>query len=220
VIHIAAPPTYSAIAGHPALNLVNTVDWRLSQSRRADRMNSFDDVVAWVLQFKLIGEQTAERLHQLARAHPALAVRELERVRELRESLYVAAYHLPTRVPSLSSSHESAASSLGAERVTVEYSEAIAAGRLDNSSDTAVAQWDWRFDTDLALPRHRIALTAVDLLTDVTPDTLGQCADDQCGWVFLDTSPRHNRRWCVAAECGNRNRVRRYNERARQSDHQ
>ncbi|MBF4571483.1 CGNR zinc finger domain-containing protein [Herbiconiux sp. VKM Ac-1786] len=28
-------------------------------------------------------------------------------------------------------------------------------------------------------------------------------------------SPRRNRRWCVAADCGNRNRVRRHTERAR-----
>jgi predicted RNA-binding Zn ribbon-like protein len=183
-------------------------------------MNSFDDVVAWVLQFELVDEQMAARLHQLAQAHPALAAGELERVRELRESLYVAAYHLPTRVPSPNTPREEAVSALGAERVAAEYSEAIAAGRLDNSSNTAVPQWDWRFDTDLALPRRRIALAAVDLLTDVTPDTLGQCADDQCGWVFLDTSPRHNRRWCVAADCGNRNSVRRHNERARQAEHQ
>jgi predicted RNA-binding Zn ribbon-like protein len=29
-------------------------------------------------------------------------------------------------------------------------------------------------------------------------------------WVCLDDSPRHNRRWCVSADCGNRNRVREY----------
>jgi predicted RNA-binding Zn ribbon-like protein len=28
--------------------------------------------------------------------------------------------------------------------------------------------------------------------------------------VYLDTSPRRNRRWCSAADCGNRNRARRY----------
>ena len=39
--------------------------------------------------------------------------------------------------------------------------------------------------------------------------------DDACGWVYLDTSPRHNRRWCSAAGCGNRNRARRFNQRRR-----
>ncbi|WP_082946716.1 CGNR zinc finger domain-containing protein [Mycobacterium sp. ACS4054] len=38
-------------------------------------------------------------------------------------------------------------------------------------------------------------------------------SDDDCGWLFLDTSHRHNRRWCSAADCGNRARVRRFYER-------
>jgi predicted RNA-binding Zn ribbon-like protein len=217
VNNLVVPPRYSAIAGHPALNLVNTVEWRLSPSRWADRVNSFDDVVAWALQFELVDDQAAVRLHQLARTRPALAARELERVRELREGLYVAAYHRPDAAPWSNSPQEAAVSAVGADLVAAEYSEAIAAGRLDTGPEIAGARWDWWFDIDLALPRRRIALTAVDLLTGVTTDALGQCADDECGWVFIDTSPRHNRRWCVAADCGNRNRVRRHNERARRA---
>jgi predicted RNA-binding Zn ribbon-like protein len=33
--------------------------------------------------------------------------------------------------------------------------------------------------------------------------------------VYLDTSPRHNRRWCSADDCGNRHRARRYYARHR-----
>ncbi|MFG6502532.1 CGNR zinc finger domain-containing protein [Microbacterium sp. P05] len=209
------PQLYSAIAGHPALDFVNTVGWRLSPSRWEDRVESFDDVVSWVRQFELVDEQMAARLGRLAEAHPALAVRELERVRALREGLYVAAYPRADASHSSGSSRKTAVSGVGAELVAAEYSEAVAAGHLHDESETPGTGWHWQFDADLALPRRRIALMAVDLLTGVTADALGQCADDQCGWVFIDTSPRHNRRWCVAADCGNRNRVRRYNERAR-----
>lgn len=70
-------------------------------------------------------------------------------------------------------------------------------------------------DLDAETLRLRIARAAVELL--VSPDGAGvsQCADDQCGWVYLDTSPRRNRKWCVAEECGARNRSRRHYENTR-----
>lgn len=191
---------FSSIAGHPALDAVNTVHWRLSPDRRADRLEGFDDLLAWSFQFGFIDDEAATHLESLAQAHPDLAASELTRVRALREGLYVAAYQ----------SDES-----GAELLAGEYAEAIAAGRLQRLFTDENAPRRWHFDVDLALPRRRLTLAAVDLLTQTDPGVLGQCADDDCGWVFVDTSPRNNRRWCVATDCGNRNRVRRHNERAR-----
>ena len=43
---------------------------------------------------------------------------------------------------------------------------------------------------------------------------IGACADDTCGWLFLDTTRNRTRRWCVMKECGNRSKVRRFRERA------
>ncbi len=54
----------------------------------------------------------------------------------------------------------------------------------------------------------QIARSAVALLGQRDVERVHQCEDHACGWVFIDTSPRQNRRWCVSAECGNRNRVR------------
>jgi predicted RNA-binding Zn ribbon-like protein len=188
------------------LDVINTVDWRLSPSRWSDRLHDFDDVVAWVLQFGFVQEQTAARLRRLARADPITAQNEFSRVRELREALYSTAYRQP----------DATGTTLSAtELITSEYVEAIASGHLESRPGATGASWDWEFDVDLALPRRHLASEAVAFLIGVSPDALGQCADDECGWVFIDTSPRRNRRWCVAADCGNRNRVRRYNERAR-----
>lgn len=206
--------SFSAIAGNPALDLVNTVDWRLSAAKRTDRLSSFDDVVAWTAQFGLISETDAAELIQSAHADPVIAERELERVRAMREAIYRAAYLLPASAESLSPEKEGSLAS-GAELVAAEYAKAIAAGWLNHESEAPEAQWTWQFTSDLVLPRRRIALIAMQLLTAVTPSALGQCADEECGWIFVDTSPRRNRRWCVASDCGNRNRVRKHNERAR-----
>lgn len=192
---------FSAIAGHPALDLVNTVSWRLSAARSTDALGDFADIVAFAEQFGLVDPAVAAELRALAGEEPALAARERDRVRSLREALYAAGY-----------------GSDGEGLVATEYAEAVAAGRLQREGSGPAGDtppWTWRLDTDLALPRHRLALAAVDLLTSSVPDDFGQCADEECGWVFLDTSPRRNRRWCVSADCGNRNRVRRHNERVR-----
>jgi predicted RNA-binding Zn ribbon-like protein len=42
-----------------------------------------------------------------------------------------------------------------------------------------------------------------------------QCAGEGCGWLFLDTSRNHLRRWCTMDECGNRAKMRRRYERVR-----
>jgi predicted RNA-binding Zn ribbon-like protein len=45
---------------------------------------------------------------------------------------------------------------------------------------------------------------------------VGQCADENgCGWLFVDISKNHSRRWCDINDCGNRAKQRRYQQRAR-----
>jgi predicted RNA-binding Zn ribbon-like protein len=55
----------------------------------------------------------------------------------------------------------------------------------------------------------------MDLLARADLAQLAQCQDAECGWVFLDSSSRQNRRWCVSADCGNRNRAREHYARSR-----
>jgi predicted RNA-binding Zn ribbon-like protein len=42
----------------------------------------------------------------------------------------------------------------------------------------------------------------IDLLQAEPTVRLKQCPGQQCGWFFLDTTKRGNRRWCSMAECG------------------
>ena len=41
---------------------------------------------------------------------------------------------------------------------------------------------------------------------------LRQCCGDNCGWLFLDSSKNHSRRWCDMRDCGNRAKVRRHRQ--------
>ena len=61
----------------------------------------------------------------------------------------------------------------------------------------------WRWDRgDLASVRHAVATAAYDLLASPTAARIGICDGPVCGWFFLDTSKRGNRRWCSMRECG------------------
>ncbi len=46
---------------------------------------------------------------------------------------------------------------------------------------------------------------------------LRQCQDPTCTTVFYDRSKNHSTKWCSMASCGNRNKVRKFRERHRQS---
>ncbi|MCX6026505.1 MAG: CGNR zinc finger domain-containing protein [Chloroflexi bacterium] len=53
--------------------------------------------------------------------------------------------------------------------------------------------------------------SAAELLTSDLASRVGQCQDDRgCGWLFIDTSRNHTRRWCAMGDCGNRAKARRH----------
>lgn len=192
----ATPATtvFPRVGGHRAFDLVDTVHWRLDEARRIDTLASFDDVVEWCVQMGVDAGGPAE-LHDLAREEPATAAREHAAVIALREAVHDAVF---------------ASSTAAAELIAREHVDAL--GRSDLRRDDDAVTWTWRVPDDLSGPRAAIALLAHDLLVSDL-HAARRCGDDACGWVYLDTSPRHNRVWCTAAGCGNRNRVARHQAR-------
>ena len=52
--------------------------------------------------------------------------------------------------------------------------------------------------------------SAADLLVSKQLERVRQCANPQCGWLFLDNSKSGNRRWCSMSACGNRAKAHRH----------
>jgi predicted RNA-binding Zn ribbon-like protein len=73
-------------------------------------------------------------------------------------------------------------------------------------------QMHWRDDANNALlPLKRIALDALDLISDPSVSQLRRCANtSSCGWLFLDTSKNQRRRWCAMETCGTAVKMKRY----------
>lgn len=57
----------------------------------------------------------------------------------------------------------------------------------------------------------QLADAAMQLLRSTATARVGSCAG--CGWLFLDTSRAHARRWCSMNACGVRSKMRRYHQR-------
>lgn len=185
----------SRLGGHAAVDLLNTVDWRLAPARRSDRLSDYEHVLLWLLTVGLLDPAEADDLATLSAADPSRARHEHRRVLGLREDLYEAL--TDRQEPSV---------------LVAAYRDSLRRVRLH----PAGGAWDW-VDSDLTLmtPRDRVSRSALDVFSHPKIDRFRQCEADGCGWTYLDTSPRADRRWCSSASCGNRARARRHYERTR-----
>jgi len=71
----------------------------------------------------------------------------------------------------------------------------------------------WKGPCDLDLVTARVAEAAVALITSDRLADVKQCDGPRCGWLFVDESRTHRRRWCSMEDCGNRAKVRRFRQR-------
>jgi predicted RNA-binding Zn ribbon-like protein len=95
---------------------------------------------------------------------------------------------------------------------------ALERGRLGPSAETHALTWSWpRLEAQSML--WPIALSALELATSDEVAFLKQCPghDGRCGWLFLDRTKNHSRRWCTMQICGNAEKTRQQSARRRQA---
>jgi predicted RNA-binding Zn ribbon-like protein len=179
------------------LRLVNTVGWRFDAERRVERLPDADALLAWATGAGVLSDEEARALA----ARPAAALEaELERTRDLREAAYEAlAAHVESRPP------PPAATAVVHHLFAAAVRDARPSRTLPLTWEFAVAR---RSEHVLS---HRLALAVAGLLA--SPDLLsllGRCANEPCGWLFLDRTRSHTRRFCSSTGCGNSERARRH----------
>lgn len=62
----------------------------------------------------------------------------------------------------------------------------------------------WRADDPVTATLSLIARDTLDLVTSTAVTRVRECAEPQCGALFLDGSRPGTRRWCSMGTCGNR----------------
>jgi predicted RNA-binding Zn ribbon-like protein len=193
---LSRPYRLELIAGHPVLDLVNTVSWRGNPRRRIERIQDFDALLAWSESAGLLDRNEHERIRRATDRTPELQRRTLADVKRLRESLHQA-------LTATGPEREQALQHL--------WPQLTAALRHLHPRDLPLTMTIEIHEPN-DLPR-KLALLALQLLASDEVRLVNACADPECGWVFLDRSHNRSRRWCSSSDCGNRNRVRRYHAR-------
>jgi predicted RNA-binding Zn ribbon-like protein len=191
-------------SGHPALEFTNTVNDHASE-HPGETLFKYEDLLAWGKRVGLLhGEQVA-KLTREAATHPGEAAAVFKKSLQLREGLYRI---FVAQAKGKSPTH--------ADLMILNSVLANLTHGAQIAQDEGRFQWQWHFDQEaLEAPVGIIALSAVDLMTSENYAWVGQCADeDGCGWLFVDTSKNHSRRWCDINDCGNRAKQRRYQKRA------
>lgn len=196
------PGRTGMVGGHVVLDFVNTVAWRPDPSRAIERITDFPALLGWARQAALIDDDAAATLATAARGDRASAERATRRTRKLRESLHAILTETAAGRPP-------PAPDLLALRSALLKALTRAVPRWDMSLG-----WHLRPQVPDDIP-HLLAIASLEFLQSPELAVLRRCQNSACGWLFLDRSRSHTRRWCSSAECGNRDRVRRYAARRR-----
>jgi predicted RNA-binding Zn ribbon-like protein len=183
--------------GHPALDLVNTLDERPFPSP-IENLATFRAFVQFAELASLIEPSLARHLRQLE--EPACA-RIARRARELREHLYglLAATHSGKPVPKIH-----------LETIGAAIRAAHTGRVLVVSPTSALASYRWPPPIAADIPLHACALAIEDLLIHVERKRIRKCAASDCCVYFFDTSKGQQRQWCNMKGCGNREKQRRW----------
>ncbi len=194
------PAAFQLIGGHPALDLVNTLDWRFREQGAEELLGSYDDLVRFAEQAELI---TPKHARLLRAAGKSAGKRVLSRCAELREATAEIFYaSLDGREP--------AAASL---RTLEELFKAVRNSQRLEWKDSRL-EWGWADgENEVEFPLRLLALSAAELMTSDAVHKVRACDSPDCRWLFLDTSKNHARRWCDMKICGNRMKARRFKAR-------
>lgn len=177
--------TYKLVGGRPSLDLVNTVSWPGTEHEH-DWLDSAGNLRRWLR----------------AMALPTLRGRpgDLDAAVELRAILAAVLRPLAHGRPP--------------PRKAIDVlNQHIAQASARRAIDPATLAWTWKpveHATDAFAP---VLLDAADLVTGGSHDRLRHCPS--CDWLFEDQTRNGQRRWCDMADCGSRDKARRYYRRVR-----
>jgi predicted RNA-binding Zn ribbon-like protein len=201
------------VGGHPAIDLVNTVEPRLPAEGRHDHFGSSAALLVWARQAGLVDDHEASEVGRAWAESPEAEASALASVIRIREALFTALS--PRLGPDYASSESDTEQAL--EYLSLRWSAAVARSglRLDASGPTA-ARLVVGSAPALLIP-DRAAAIAVDLLCHTDLTRLGICPPEHegCGWLFLDRSRNGSRRWCTMESCGSQAKARRLTQRRR-----
>jgi predicted RNA-binding Zn ribbon-like protein len=187
------------------LDFNNTVSWH-SDGAKEERLQTFPDLVEWGREAGTLSIGSAHALKEESKRHPRKAFAALSRALEVRQLIHSVLSDLArgkrVNEVDMASMNARVIEALVATRIAPDGNRTLTFRRLWSSQPA-----------DLYQLMRPALVDAGNLLLSRDLEKIRTCANDQCGWLFLDTSRNHMRRWCEMRVCGNRAKARRHNER-------
>ncbi len=191
--------------GHQAdlqdgLDFVNTLE--LERGDPVDRLASPATALHWLREHGFLHDQTMERLATQFADDEEVGQRALGRIRRVRGAMREVLDATVERRPPDGQALERVNRALRTP-YTYELVPAPDGVSLDHRHDGDP------IDGALA----RLAESVAREVSQGEPERLRICANEECRWVFNDTSPTGRRKWCDMSTCGNRAKAARHRER-------
>ncbi len=184
---------FSYVGGDVSLDLVNTTDWT-ERGLESDRLSDYERVVQFARGGGIIGSAEERRLRQRADAHPrqaAAAYATALHTREVLKRVFESVAHDRVAASALDNLNELLAESATHFRMV----------RTTGQSGRITRTWTGIGEV-LESPLWPVVWSAAELLASHETDALRICAGVDCGWMYVDRSRNHLRRWCEMATCG------------------
>ncbi len=181
------------LGGRLCLDFVNTIDPRL-KAPREEFLPTNRKLLEWAEFVGLLTASKARSISRWADNQPAAAAALHGRAIRLREALYCLFVTRPGEQRCL-------------DIVNREFRRYAMAIRLQSDADAYSIRSP--AGSEILGP---IVQSAYDLLISPQLSRVRQCEGDGCGWLFVDTSRTHRRRWCSMAICGNRAKASRHRQ--------
>jgi predicted RNA-binding Zn ribbon-like protein len=196
--------SFHFIGDELCLDFINTE--AVDQDQRVDLLGSFDDLMAWYTQAKVVDPAQAKAIARHSHDAAARALREARQLRAMLREMVERLTEGRTNVP----------------QATLDQLNRLLRAREGYSEIVRTKEgYETRFRSRVDEPAHllvAIAESAARLLSDGDLTLLRKCQNPRCILYFYDTTKNHRRRWCSMAGCGNRAKVAAFYQRNRQGD--
>jgi predicted RNA-binding Zn ribbon-like protein len=213
------PTLFDLSGGHPALDLVNSLDNRFRADGPNENLVQYTDLLRFLVESDLLDPQRIRLLNKAASGKAAEQVlREVKELREATAAVFYAAMEERTPAHSDVQTLERYFVEVSRHRELHWNASSDRAGPAPVPADDhtpAHLAWQWspQAESDPNLPLWLLAQSVSDILLSSDAARVRTCAVDTCRWLFLDTSKNHTRRWCNMKVCGNRMKARRFQAR-------
>lgn len=187
------------IGGDLSLDFVNTVGNHTSDDP-SDELASYRDLVEWGQFAHIISDKDGRLLEKII-LQPQQAQHALNYAHDIRETLFrIFTNTINGAAPKPGDLHtlNLALAQIPAHTVVI-----------DADGDLSWEYSVWTFNRVL----WPVLWAAAALLTSQNLHNVRMCENEGCGWLFIDTSRNHSRRWCSMEDCGNRVKARRHYQR-------